>query len=104
MTAASTASVTFQGVRLRNGYTLHATLDAGVHTFFADAQEPLAQASLEELCALVAGVNAPRRGNLLVQGHRPYDHPPTRRRIASVLAHGEGLQAHARAAEMRLKD
>jgi histidinol dehydrogenase len=25
-------------------------------------------------------------------------------RIASVLAHGEGLQAHARAAEMRLKD
>jgi len=23
--------------------------------------------------------------------------------IASVLAHGEGLQAHARAAEMRLK-
>lgn len=24
-------------------------------------------------------------------------------RIASVLAHGEGLQAHARAAEMRLK-
>jgi len=86
MTAASTASVTFQGVRLRNGYTLHATLDAGVHTFFADAQEPLAQASLEELCALVAGVNAPRRGNLLVQGHRPYDHPPTRRRIASVLA------------------
>lgn len=25
-------------------------------------------------------------------------------RIASVLAHGEGLQAHARSAEMRLKD
>jgi histidinol dehydrogenase len=25
-------------------------------------------------------------------------------RIASVLAHGEGLQAHAKAAEMRLKD
>ena len=25
-------------------------------------------------------------------------------RIASVLAHGEGLQGHARAAEMRLKD
>jgi len=24
--------------------------------------------------------------------------------IASVLAHGEGLQAHARAAEMRLKN
>jgi histidinol dehydrogenase len=24
-------------------------------------------------------------------------------RIASVLAHGEGLQAHARSAEMRLK-
>ncbi|OYW28855.1 MAG: hypothetical protein B7Z51_07765, partial [Methyloversatilis sp. 12-65-5] len=25
-------------------------------------------------------------------------------RIASVLAHGEGLQAHARSAEMRLQD
>ncbi|MCE1185629.1 MAG: histidinol dehydrogenase, partial [Rhodocyclales bacterium] len=25
-------------------------------------------------------------------------------RVASVLAHGEGLQAHARSAEMRLKD
>ncbi len=83
--ATTTASVTFQGVRLRNGYTLHTTLEAGVHTFFADAQEPLAQASLEELCALVAGVAAPRRGTLHIQGHRPHHHPPTRRRIASVL-------------------
>lgn len=77
--------ILLEGIRLQNGYILDATLSAEVHVFLADGQQSAAEAPLQELCAVLSGWAAPRRGRVRIGQVSPHNHPPIRRRIASVL-------------------
>lgn len=81
----ATPRVVLEHVRLGSGHLLDLALGPGVHAFHADPSEPLAELALHELCALLTGWQAPRRGRVLVAGEAPHRAPATRRRIASVL-------------------
>jgi hypothetical protein len=78
-------SVVLEQVRLASGHLLDLTLGPGVHAFYADASEPLADATLHELCAVLTGWRSPRRGRVRIAGKAPHRDPAIRRRIASVL-------------------
>lgn len=77
--------VTFERVRLSSGHVLDLSLGPGLHVFHADAEEVTGEVALHELCALLVGARAPRRGRVRVFGRDPRRDPATRRRIVSVL-------------------